>query len=191
MTARMLRPRAAPRGGRRALTSATRRAHHRRGCPRRAGRNAHAEPRRLDAGLGDRARDVVELEVEEDVAAVRGGSSRTTVGPGVQEELLADLEDRRPRRAAARPAARASASVVDVEREDQAAAHAVGCGADGSRAARHRGAPPAPATRAAASRERHLGRRRLARARFSSTLPRASARGPTVTRTGCRSGRRP
>ena len=32
--------------------------------------HAHAEARRLDAGLGHRARDVVELEIEEDVAAV-------------------------------------------------------------------------------------------------------------------------
>ena len=139
---------------------------------------AHAETRSLDAGLRDGVRDVVELEVEEDVARRGEWIMRTTVGSRLQEELLADLEGAdlaaRARGPAAPRRCQRSTSSATIRR----------CGA-----CRWRGgpgitaAPPAPRP---ARRPPPPGPRSTsppARG-FTSTQPLASARGPTVTRTG-------
>jgi hypothetical protein len=94
--------------------------HHRETTRRVDVEHADAEPRRLDAGGGDRVRDVVELEVEEDVGAARLHHA-DDVGAGVDEELLADLVERDR---VAQPADRGlgRGHGVDVEADDQSVA---------------------------------------------------------------------
>ena len=55
-----------------------------------------AEPRRRGASLRDGVRDVVELEIEKDVEAALDHPAHG-LGPGDDEELLADLERARRR----------------------------------------------------------------------------------------------
>src|SRR3954470_24839087 len=101
------------------------------------------------------------------------------LGPRVEEELLADLEDADLRTERAHHLLGLVAR-LDVERDDEPVLDRVGSWSEKRPAGAHRG-PTRPAARAAASATGTSVASACARG-FSSTLPRARARGPTVTR---------
>src|SRR2546422_7482957 len=147
---------------------------------------ADAEPRRLDAGARHGVRDVVELEVEEHVHPVAVDHAHD-LGARMEEELLAHLEDADVL-GEQRDQALGLGEGLDVEGEDQPVADAVGPGWEEGPAAGHqapalRRGPTSAAARAAAS-ATGTSVACLSLRRFNSTAPRASARGPTVSRTG-------
>src|SRR5205823_1712101 len=147
---------------------------------------ADAEPRRLDAGARHGVRDVVELEVEEHVHPVAVDHAHD-LGARMEEELLAHLEDADVL-GEQRDQALGNGEGLDVEGEDQPVADAVGPGWEEGPAAGHqapalRRGPTSAAARAAAS-ATGTSVACLSLRRFNSTAPRASARGPTVSRTG-------
>src|SRR5262249_25444744 len=137
-----------------------------------------AEPGGLDAGLRHRAGNVVEFEVEKDVAAVAVHHAHH-LGARLEEELLADLEGPDLRCQQTHQALRFG-EPVDVEGEDEPVSQAVGGAPDqwwpylGPTSAATRAATSPTGTSAASAAVRG----------FTSTQPRARARGPTVTRTG-------
>src|SRR5262249_17344245 len=85
---------------------------------------ADAEPGGLDAGLRHRAGNVVEFEVEKDVAAVAVHHAHH-LAARLEEELLADLEGRDLRCQQTHQALRFG-EPVDVEGEDEPVSQAVG-----------------------------------------------------------------
>src|SRR5207244_10831579 len=109
---------------------------------------ANPGARRLDTRPGNSVRDVVELQVEEDLRAVPVDHPHD-LGTRVQEELLADLEDAhrlaqqldQPFRLGQR---------LDVEGEDETVTDGIGARWQERPARSHRG-PPGAAARAQAS----------------------------------------
>ena len=85
---------------------------------------ADPEARRLDTRPGDGVRDVVELQVEEDLRAVPVDHA-DDLGTRVQEELLADLEDAH-RLAQQLDQPLGLGQRLDVEREDETVTDRVG-----------------------------------------------------------------
>src|SRR4029077_7196265 len=116
----------------------------------------------------------------EDVGAVAEHHAND-LGAGGEEELLPNLEDADFLGEEPDETLRLGGG-VDVEREDEAVSERVGPGWQIGPTAAHRGATSSAARAGASATGTSVAEASFRR--FSSTAPRASARGPTVSRTG-------